>query len=157
MTVGYKLAHPKVFVKVFKEGYDQWIPFVVTISVIVFKDLLFGIFIGTAVGLIFVLFTNFHSAVSFVREGKNVLIQFNKDVSFLNKPKIKQILLSLEDGDVVYIDATKAQFIDHDIYNLLYEFKSVAYRRNIEVDFKKVSRKIQGDINQYLPESISAH
>ncbi|MDI9862154.1 SulP family inorganic anion transporter [Flectobacillus roseus] len=157
LTVGYKLAHPKVFVKVFKEGYDQWIPFVITILVIVFKDLLFGIFIGTGVGLIFVLFTNFHSAVSFVREGKHVLIQFNKDVSFLNKPKIKQILLSLEDGDAVYVDATKAQFIDHDIYNLLYEFKAAAYRRNIEVDFKKVSRKIQGDINQYLPESVSAH
>jgi carbonic anhydrase len=75
----------------------------------------------------------------------------------LNKPKIKQILLSLEDGDAVYVDATKAQFIDHDIYNLLYEFKAAAYRRNIEVDFKKVSRKIQGDINQYLPESVSAH
>lgn len=157
LTVGYKLAHPKVIRRVFKEGYDQWIPFAITILVIVFKDLLFGIFVGTAVGLIFVLFTNFHSAISMVREGRHVLIKFNKDVSFLNKPKVKQILLGLEEGDAVYIDATKAHFIDHDIYNLLYEFKASAFQRNIEVDFKKVSRKLQGDINDYLPEEVSNH
>jgi MFS superfamily sulfate permease-like transporter len=155
LMVGYKLAHPLVFKKVYKEGFDQYIPFAITILVIVFKDLLFGIFVGTFVGLLFVVFTNFRSVISVVREGNHVLVKFNKDVSFLNKPRIKQILMDLKEGDEVFIDGTRAHFIDHDIYNLLFDFKNSAHRRNIEVEFKKVKRRIQGDINEYYPQSES--
>jgi MFS superfamily sulfate permease-like transporter len=138
LMVGYKLASPAVFKKVYKEGFDQFIPFIITILVIVFKDLLWGIFIGTAVGLLFVLRTNFKNVVSYVRDGKSVLMKFNKDVYFLNKPQIKEILMNLNDGDEIMIDGTKATFIDHDIYSILDEFKKGAKDRNIDVDFKNI-------------------
>ncbi len=155
LTVGYKLAHPSLFKKVFKEGFDQYVPFITTILVIVFKDLLFGIFIGSFVGLLFVVFTNFRSVVSVAREGNHVLIKFNKDVSFLHKPRIKQLLQDLKEGDEVFIDGSRAYFIDHDIYTILFHFKKTAPNRNINVEFKKIKRRIQGDINEYVPKHTS--
>jgi MFS superfamily sulfate permease-like transporter len=139
LMMGYKLASPAIFKKVFMEGYDQFLPFIITILVVVFKDLLWGIFIGTAVGLLFVLRTNFKNVISFVRDGKNVLVKFNKDVYFLNKPKIKEVLMNLQEGDELLIDGTKAQFIDHDIYSILEEFKIGAKDRNIAVTFKNIA------------------
>ncbi len=143
LMVGYKLASPSIFKKMFRDGLDQFIPFVITILVIVFKDLLWGIFIGTAVGLLFVLRTNFKNVVSHIRDGKNVLIKFNKDVYFLNKPQIKDILMNLAEGDDVLIDGTKATFIDHDIYSILEEFKIGAKDRKIEVEFKNIINTIK--------------
>jgi carbonic anhydrase len=51
---GYKLARPSIFQEIFKKGYDQFVPFVVTILAILFSDLLIGIIIGIIVGLFFV-------------------------------------------------------------------------------------------------------
>lgn len=157
LMVGYKLANPQKIKQVFKQGYDQYVPFIITILTIIFEDLLIGIFVGTFVGLLFVVFTNFKSVISVINEGNSILIKFNKDVSFLNKPRIKQILMSLKEGDEVYIDGSRANFIDHDIFNLLYEFKKGAKAKKISVEFHKVNRKIQGDINQYDADIESAH
>jgi MFS superfamily sulfate permease-like transporter len=155
LMVGYKLAKPSIFLKIYKEGYDQYIPFAVTVAVIIFKDLLFGIFIGTFVGLLFVVFTNFRSVISVIRDGNNVLVKFNKDISFLNKPRIKNILMELKEGDDVFIDGSRANFIDHDIYTMLYDFKRNSKIKGIDVTFKKVNRKIQGDINLYEADAES--
>ena len=52
---GYKLAKPSIFKEFYKKGFDQFIPFVVTVIAIIFTDLLMGIVIGIAVGLFFVM------------------------------------------------------------------------------------------------------
>jgi MFS superfamily sulfate permease-like transporter len=149
LMVGYKLSNPQVFKMVFKEGYNQFIPFIVTILVVVFKDLLWGIAVGSIVGILFVLRTNFKNAITIVREGKSVLINLNKDIYFMNKSQIKDILLNLKEGDEVYIDGTKAKFIDHDIFNILLDFKKNAKKKNIEVDFKNVNKNNKDNINQF--------
>lgn len=152
LMVGYKLANPEVFKNVFKEGYNQFIPFMITILVVVFKDLLWGIAVGSLVGILFVLRTNFNNAITSVREGNNVLIKLNKDIYFMNKSQIKEIFLDLRDGDDVFIDGTKAKFIDHDIFSILLEFKKNAKRRNIEVDFKNIQRNNKENINEFYDD-----
>jgi len=154
LMVGYKLANPAVFKKVFEEGYSQFIPFITTILVVVFKDLLWGIAVGSLVGILFVLRTNFNNAITSVRDKKNVLIKLNKDIYFINKSQIKEILLGLEDGDDVFIDGTKAKFIDHDIFSILCEFKKNAKLRDIEVDFKNINRNNEENINQFDDDLI---
>ena len=149
LMVGYKLANPKVFKSVFKDGYDQFIPFIVTILVVVFKDLLWGIAVGSLVGILFVLRTNFRNAITSIREGNDVIIKLNKDIYFMNKSQIKEILMDLHEGDDVFIDGTKAKFIDHDIFSILLEFKKNARLRNIEVDFKNVNKNNKESINQF--------
>ncbi len=152
LMVGYKLANPQVFKKLFKEGFDQFIPFIVTILVVVFKDLLWGIGVGTLVGILFVLRTNFKNTVTLNREGNRVLINLNKDIYFMNKSQIKEILMDLQEGDKVSIDGTKAKFIDHDIFSILLEFKRNAKRRKISVDFQNVNKNNKENINQFADD-----
>lgn len=145
IVVGFKMIDFKVFRKIYKEGKDQFIPFIITIVTIIFTDLLIGILVGIAVGINYVLYFNFHSAIKAVRDGKNVLVVFSKDVSFLNKSNLKKILIDIKEGDSVLFDGARAQFIDQDIFTTLHEFKEDADTRNIEVEFRYiVQRNILG-------------
>jgi hypothetical protein len=137
LYTGYKLAHPKEFKKIFSEGWKQWIPFVTTIIAVVGIDLLWGIFIGTFVGLIFVILTNYESVFSVFNHGNEVLIKFQKDVTFLHKLSLKEVFRKIPKGSEVFIDASKVHFIDHDIKLLISEFMSTAQERGIDVDFKQ--------------------
>jgi MFS superfamily sulfate permease-like transporter len=137
LFTGYKLAHPSAFQKVISEGWKQWVPFLVTVAVVVGVDLLWGIFIGTLVGLIFVLITNYSSVFTVFKDGNEILIKFQKDVTFLHKMSLKETLRKIPAGSEVFIDTSKVHFMDHDINLLIQEFISTAQERGIEVDLKK--------------------
>lgn len=137
LYTGYKLAHPKEFKKVFAEGWKQYVPFLVTVAVVVGVDLLWGIFVGTLVGLAFVVITNYSSVFTVFKNGNEILIKFQKDVTFLHKMQLKETLRKIPVGSEVYIDTTKVHFMDHDINLLIQEFISTAQERGIEVDLKK--------------------
>lgn len=137
LYTGYKLAHPKEFKKVISEGWKQWVPFVITIIVVVGVDLLWGIFIGTIIGLIFVIITNYSSVFSVFQNGNEVLIKFQKDVTFLHKMALKEALRKIPKGSEVYIDISKVHFMDHDINQLILEFIATAHERGIDADLKK--------------------
>ncbi|GAB3919358.1 hypothetical protein GCM10028804_10870 [Larkinella terrae] len=139
ITVGYKLANPQTFKKTYREGFNQFIPFIVTVIGIVFTDLLIGIGIGLVVGILFVLYTNFQSTFRVVRDGNKVLIKLQKDLYFLIKPQLKQTLRELQPGDQVLVDGTHAGFIDHDIFNILRDFEETAKTQNIKYELKNIS------------------
>ncbi|MEY4987596.1 MAG: Carbonate dehydratase [Bacteroidota bacterium] len=137
LYTGYKLAHPDQFKKIIKEGWKQYVPFFVTIFVVVSVDLLWGIFIGTAVGLVFVIMTNYSAVFTVFINGNEVLIKFQKDVTFLHKMAIQEALRKIPEGSEVYIDISKVHFIDHDVNELINDFLSTAKARGIEADLKK--------------------
>lgn len=141
IMVGYKLAKLDIFKQQYKQGLDQFIPFIVTIGFVIFTDLLIGIAVGTAVGLAFVMYSNFQSVIAVVRDDNRVLVKFNKDVSFLNKPRMKQVLMDLRPGDSVLFDGTRATFIDHDIFLIMKEFREAAPEKGIDVTFRSVNRR----------------
>ena len=58
LTVGYKLAKPEIFKKMYKLGYEHFLPFVATIAGMLFFDLLKGVGIGMAVSALFILRNN---------------------------------------------------------------------------------------------------
>ncbi|MDX2303966.1 MAG: SulP family inorganic anion transporter [Microscillaceae bacterium] len=140
LMVGYKLARPSLVVAMYRQGWDQFIPFAVTIVAILLSDLLIGVAIGILVGLFFVIRSNFHSAVLSIRDGDHYLIKLNKDVSFLNKPLLLDALESIEENAYVIIDGSKAQFIDYDIQEVLDEFKEEAKIKSIQVEFRNIYR-----------------
>lgn len=137
LYTGYKLAHPSAFKKVIAEGWKQWVPFLVTIVVVVGVDLLWGIFIGTLVGLVFVILTNYSSVFTVFQNGNEILIKFQKDVTFLHKMGLKEALRKIPAGSEVFIDISKVHFMDHDINLLIQEFIATAHERGIEADLKK--------------------
>jgi len=122
IVTGYKLAKPSIFLEFHQKGLDQIIPFVVTIIAILLSDLLIGILIGMGVGLFFLIRSNFKSSVMVVHDNNKYLLRFRKDVSFLNKPIVKEKLESVPENAFMLIDLTRADFIDKDIIDVINEF-----------------------------------
>lgn len=141
LQVGYKLARPKLVAAIYKQGWDQFIPFIVTALAILFTDLLVGIGIGMAIGLLFVIKTNFRQAITVVQDENRYMIKFNKDVTFLNKPKLRKTLSSIPENSYVIIDASKIYFVDHDIEETIEDFAEKAKHNNITVEVKSYKNK----------------
>jgi len=147
---GYKLAKPSLFKAHYKKGWDQFLPFVITIVAILFTDLLIGILIGIGVGLFFVVRSNFKTSVFIVHDHNKYLFRLRKDVSFLNKPALKNKLEEVPADSSVLIDATRADFIDRDIIEVIEDFMVHAPLKNIRVELKKSRYKSQGFKNRLL-------
>lgn len=141
---GYKLAKPSLFVSFYKKGWDVFLPFALTIVAILLTDLLKGILIGCVVGMFFVIRSNFKSAVLVVNDANKYLFRLRKDVSFLNKPIIKNRLEKVPENSYVLIDATRADFIDKDIIEVIEDFLKHAPLKGITVELKKSNHKDQG-------------
>jgi MFS superfamily sulfate permease-like transporter len=141
---GYKLAKPALFKAHYKKGWDQFLPFVITIVAILFTDLLKGVLIGIAVGLVFVLRSNFKSAVLVVNDELKFLFRLRKDVSFLNKPIIKNKLEEVPENSHVVIDVSRADFIDKDIIEVIEDFMIHAPLKNISVEINESTHRDHG-------------
>lgn len=138
---GYKLAKVSLFKEFFQKGWDQFLPFVVTILSILLTDLLIGILVGIAVGLFFMVRNNFRSSVMVVNDRNNYLIRLRKDVSFLNKPIIKKKLEDVPKNSSVLIDATRADYIDKDVIEEINNFLLHAHLKNIRIEIRKSAHK----------------
>lgn len=137
LMVGFKLASPALIKSMYKKGWDQFIPFAITILAILLTDLLKGITVGILIGLFFVLKTNFRRSIISVNEKNNYLIRLTSDVSFLNKALLRQLLRDIPSGSKVVIDGTKPAFIDQDIEETINDFRSSANSRQISVELKQ--------------------
>ncbi len=140
LLLGYKLAKPSIIMAEWRKGWDQFIPFAVTILVILFTDLLIGIAVGTIVGLIFVLKSNFHKSITLHKEKNNYVIALRKDVSFLNKASFFNILSEVPEGASLHIDVHKATFVDLDIRQAIYDFVDNAPKRDISITVTGLDR-----------------
>jgi MFS superfamily sulfate permease-like transporter len=135
--VGFKLTTPKIFKSIFAKGYSQFLPFIITIASILATDLLTGVLIGFIFGIFFVIKSNMHKAVLMVEQDGQYLIRFNKDVSFLNKPILKNTLQSIPADSNVIIDGSRSIFIDNDISEIIESYIVSAKTKNISVRLKK--------------------
>jgi carbonic anhydrase len=136
LLTGYKLAKPALFKEMFGYGKYQWVPFVITVFAIVFTDLLTGVGIGLLVSTLALLYGNYKNSYYFHKEnhheGDVILIHLSEEVSFLNKASIKLTLEHIPADTTVVIDAQDSHYIDHDVLELIREFKDVqAPQRNI--------------------------
>ena len=141
---GYKLAKPSLFKAYYKKGWDQFLPFVITIGAILLTDLLIGVLIGICAGLFFIVRSNFKTSVFIVNDHNKFLIRLRKDVSFLNKPIIKNKLEEIPENASVLIDASRADFIDKDVVEVIEDFAIHAPLKNIKVEVKRSQHKEQG-------------
>ena len=70
-------------------------------------------------------------------------MRFTASVSFLNKTKLRQTLCQIPDGAEVIIDGDAASHIDHDILELVEDFKHAAKYRGITVELRRMDHKSQ--------------
>jgi MFS superfamily sulfate permease-like transporter len=142
LITGYKLANISLFKKMWKNGKDQFIPFVVTVLAIVFTDLLKGVAIGMLVGVFYILRTNLRNPYFFKFEengGKKVIrIKLAQEVSFLNKAAIQYTLLNLPAESDVIIDGTDSMYIDRDVLEIIHNFKHNAFSKGTIVQILNI-------------------
>ncbi len=139
-VVGYKLARPALFKKMYKQGWQQFLPFIVTIVAMILTNLLLGIGLGMVVAVFIILRNNFKVPFEYDRknlEGKeHVTITLSQDITFLNKASIQKMLAEIPDNMHVELDGTKNHFIHHDVIEIIEDFEIGAPARNIKVTRK---------------------
>ncbi|WP_417865205.1 SulP family inorganic anion transporter [Xanthomarina gelatinilytica] len=144
LVVGYKLAKPTLFKKMYNLGWKQWAPFIVTVAGIVFTDLLFGIGLGLLVGIVVILLKSYQNSHFLHIEDKSngkhkIKMTLAEEVTFFNKGAILKELDSLPRDTYLEIDLIKTRYLDHDIIEILEDFLFKAQERNI--DIKLVSKR----------------
>ncbi|AEI48899.1 SulP family inorganic anion transporter [Runella slithyformis] len=142
LVVGYKLAKLSLFKSMYALGWEQFIPFVVTIVAILFSDLLKGIGIGMAVSIFFILRNNYKRAYYLMKEkrseGETITIQLVEDVTFINKGVITLTLDKLPLNSHVIIDGSQSHTIDLDVLEIIHNFKATAALRGIRLELKGI-------------------
>jgi len=138
LVVGYKLAKPKLFISIYKQGWKQFVPFIVTVLGIIFTDLLIGIGLGLAVGVIVVLIKSFQNSHFLHIEDKSngvrkLKMTLAEEVTFINKGAILKELEAIEKDTNLEIDVRKTRFLDYDIIEILEDFSLKAKNRNIDI------------------------
>ncbi|WP_282135030.1 SulP family inorganic anion transporter [Seonamhaeicola maritimus] len=144
LIVGYKLAKPALFKKMYDLGWKQFIPFTVTVFGIVFIDLLYGIGLGLGVGIIVILLKSYQNSHFLHIEDKSngkhkIKMSLAEEVTFFNKGAILKELDSLPRDTYLELDLIKTRFLDNDIIEIMDDFAFKAKERNI--DIKLISKR----------------
>lgn len=128
ILTGFKLIHPKTFISMWKQGRNQFLPFIITVIAIIFSDVLIGILIGSIVSIGFILQSNLRRPLSKVMEkhisGDVLRIRLASQVSFLNRATLARLFEDAPEVKHVLIDATDTDYIDPDILDLIEELKN---------------------------------
>ena len=144
LATGYNLTKPKLFRNIWSLGWKQFIPFVITIVVILATDLLIGVSIGLLVSIYFIIQNNFKAEYKITRKQLNGIeteyIKLNSNVTFLNKVKFRKALDEVPECSVLTIDGTECNFIDYDILEIISEYNNKAHDRNIELHLKGIKK-----------------
>lgn len=151
IIVGFKLAKPSLFKKMFDLGWTQFVPFIITVIFIVFKDLLWGIFIGLFIGIIVVLVKSYQNSFFLhkneSKDSEVTRMTFAEEITFLNKATIQRELFSLPENSRLELDIRKTTYLDNDVIEILEDFVVQAKNKNIFVHLKSE----RGDVDN--PES----
>jgi MFS superfamily sulfate permease-like transporter len=142
IRTGYNLAKPKMIVSVYKQGREQFLPFIITVIAILFTDLLIGVLIGIAYSIYFLIKHTYRAGFTMSErtEGhiKHINIELAMNVSFLNKKKIMEMLDGLPEYTVVEINGSDSVYIDRDVLEIFQDFKAKAHHKHIQLILKDI-------------------
>lgn len=151
---GYKLAAPHIFIKQYEQGWDQFVPALITTISILLSDLLIGVAIGLAVSFLFIVIKSYRAPSFMVIDyGIKKRLVLGESINFLHKYKVVTFLESLPPNSILEIDSSKTLFIDHDVEDALREFQYMAVEKNITVVFGGVIRRLEENNRRKVMES----
>ena len=138
LIVGYKLANPSTFSSIYKTGWKQFVPYVVTVLAIVFTDLLTGIGLGLVVAIIIILYKSYQNSHVMHRrddptDSHKVKMRLAENVTFFNKAAILRELDALPEGTELTLDVRDTHYLDYDVIEILENFATKARDRNIDI------------------------
>lgn len=137
IITGYNLTKPKLYRSMWSLGWKQFMPFILTILVILATDLLIGVSIGLLISTYFIIRNNFKAEYKITKKVINGIdteyIKLNSNVTFLNKVNLRKSLDEVAEYNVLTIDGSECNFIDYDILEIISEFETKAKDRHIEL------------------------
>lgn len=135
IRTGYNLAKPKMFLAIYKQGREQFLPFIVTVIAILATDLLIGVVIGVVYAIYFLIKHTLEAGYvlkeRYIGHIKHYSIELALNVSFINKKRIMEMLDKIPEYAEVEIKGTNSVYIDNDILEIFHDFKSKAHRKHI--------------------------
>lgn len=151
LLIGYKLARFSLFKNQLRLGWDQFLPFLVTVVSILIFDLLIGISLGVMIAIFFILLRNFQNSHLLVKESidqKDVIkVKLSEEMSFLNKGALIKTLENIPENGHVIIDGSKSKIIDYDVLEAIENFKISAIDKGIKVETIKIKSVNSGAVH----------
>lgn len=142
LATGYNLTKPSLYKSMWRLGMKQFLPFLITIVVILLTDLLIGVCIGMLISLYFIIRNNFKIEFKVQQHKQHDTpvyeIQLHRNVTFLNKIKLRALLDEVPKYAIVRINGSESDFIDYDVLEIIAEFKTKAHDRHIQVELKDI-------------------
>ena len=144
LITGYNLTKPKLYRNMWSLGWKQFLPFILTIVVILKTDLLIGVSIGLLLSVYFIIRNNFKAeykiTTSKQHETETFELKLNSNVTFLNKVNLKKALDQIPQYSILTIDGSDCNFIDYDVLEIVSEYANKAHDRHIELHLKGIEK-----------------
>ncbi|MBS1634542.1 MAG: SulP family inorganic anion transporter [Bacteroidetes bacterium] len=141
ILTGYKLTKLSLFKEQYRRGLDQFLPFVVTIVVMLLTDLLKGVSAGLIVAVIFIIRANirnsFDIANDFIDGRVHYIIRLPQHITFFNKGFMIRYFNSIRPGSKVIIDGTVNKTTDKDAREILEEFVNSKDEKYLDIEIVK--------------------
>ncbi len=140
ILVGYKLAQVSLFKSMYRLGWEQFIPFSVTILVMLVSDLLTGVLFGLVASIFFTLHHSYRNSYYMKdmvtnSDGRVVHhIVLAEEVSFFNKASIIKRLKDIPENSHVIIDCSRSKAIAFDVVEFIFHYPLQAELKNITVE-----------------------
>jgi len=167
--IGFKLASPAVFKKIYAMGIEQLIFMVVTIIITLYSDLLIGILAGTLFTLLVHIllsrmsFGNFVKAIFsnktkqlYAKDGAYIL-EVNGIANFLKIPMMSKLTNSISPGANVTIDLSKTILVGMTFMEYLIDFLKIHKSTGGEVTIKGLDAHVSSsNHNRALKISLNS-
>ena len=141
LHVGYKLANPLIFKQMFARSKTHWIPFLATIGIVLFTDLLTGVLSGFVIAALFIIVDGLRTrsvASKTEGEGGEVKIRLAPTIPWVSRLALRRTFEQVREGSHVIIDGQDTDAIHKDVRDEIEEFVRTAEERKIRVELFKL-------------------
>ncbi|CAB1082952.1 Na(+)-dependent bicarbonate transporter BicA [Olavius algarvensis Delta 1 endosymbiont] len=147
-TVGYKLSKLEIYREMYRQGWQQFFPFIATVLGLLFTDMLVGVCLGLLVGVFHILLYNYRTNywLEVDEEANSGIVHLSEHMSFLNKAALTKVLWEIEAGVEVTIDGSRSVMLDYDVKEVLKYFLTHAQAIGITVHFKGIDQAEIADL-----------
>jgi len=141
IMTGFKLTKLAIFKEQWKYGLEQFIPFIITIVVMLVTDLLKGVCAGLVIAIIYIIRDNIKSSFEMSFDMINgqlyYLIRLPQHVTFFNKGYLIKFFAGIKSDSKVIIDGSINKKINRDSKDVIDDFINSATNRNIDIELVK--------------------
>ncbi len=144
IMTGFKLTKLAIFKEQWKFGIEQFLPFVITIIVMLVTDLLKGVCAGLIIAIIYIIRDNIKSSFDSTSEIMNgqlyYLIKLPQQVTFFNKGYLINFFREIKPNSKVIIDGTINKKMNRDSKDVISNFIESANKRKVEIELIKYKK-----------------